>query len=109
MTLKSTLEVIKVVPQKSSKTNNKPGDWSRKWLLKLHLQKCVVLKLGIRNKESEARHLITEKTYNGGDFTQLLPDSDTEKDLGVVVNNQLSFEQFVAKHTKLLRVTGYSE
>jgi hypothetical protein len=71
-------------------------EWSNKWLLRFHPEKCHVLKLG--SKKSEAVYVMKGKR-GGEDYTVQLEESEVEKDLGVFVDNNLTFKEHVAKST----------
>ena len=75
----------------------KIGDWSTKWQLPFNVDKCKVMHIGHRNPQS---------SYN------LLGNSiectDTEKDLGVVISNDLKFsKQCIEAEKKAQRMLGY--
>ena len=76
--------------------------WSDKWLLAFHPDKCHTIKLG--KTKSEAEYYLMQK--NGK--KTILQESIIEKDLGVIVDNQLSFQNqistAVAKANKVLGV-----
>ena len=76
---------------------SKLEDWSDRWLLKFHPQKCSVIKLG--NNRSEALYRMTTKGRDGTNITLVLAESDVEKDLGVTIDNKLSFKQHVTNCT----------
>ena len=76
-------------------------DWSDKWMLKFHPDKCCVLKIGKEN----------DNKYEMGDVTKgsriTLKETEQEKDLGVVVDNKLSFSNHIAQATaKANRMIG---
>jgi hypothetical protein len=71
-------------------------EWSNKWLLRFHPEKCHVLKLG--SKKSDAVYVMKGKR-GGEDYTVKLEESEVEKDLGVFVDNKLTFKEHVAKST----------
>ena len=72
-------------------------DWSKKWLLLFHPDKCVHMCLGNNNNN----------TYDMGDHK--LAHSDCEKDLGVHIDHKLSFEKHINetinKANKILAIT----
>ena len=71
-------------------------DWSATWLMHFHPEKCKVLRLG--------RHK-TNIQYCMNNV--ILEEIEAEKDLGVLVDNQLSFKSHVASITATwLRPTG---
>ena len=62
-------------------------EWSNTWMLKFHPDKCKVMKLGSKiNKDQMVN-------YKMG--AQDLDFSDMEKDLGVHIDNKLSFESHI--------------
>ena len=61
--------------------------WSEKWLLAFHPEKCKVLRLGNRDKDSIAY------CYKMGDAE--LMETTCEKDLGVQIDNKLSFSDHI--------------
>ena len=68
-------------------------DWSTKWLLKFHPDKCKVMR--IRNKRKAVdTHSYTMKTYEGSETTLEIVDS--EKDIGVNVDSHLTFEKHIS-------------
>ena len=79
--------------------------WTEDWLLRFHPQKCSVLKLGA--KKTEARYFMKSKDANGMDCTIQLQESESEKDLGITIDNKLSFKQHVHQCTaKANRTVG---
>ena len=71
-------------------------DWSEKWLMSFHPEKCKVLKIG-RQKSSVQ--------YNINNV--ILEETEAEKDLGVIIDNQLSFKSHIASVTaKANKVVG---
>ncbi|GFS20023.1 hypothetical protein ElyMa_005046500 [Elysia marginata] len=58
-----------------------------------------ILRLG--NKKSEARYLMTAANDDGGDVTQQLAESDSEKDYGVVLDKKLTFKQHIEQCTSM--------
>jgi hypothetical protein len=84
---------------------DKLQQWSDDWLLRFHPQKCRVLKLGAKN--SEANYYMKSKDANGDDCILKLAESEAEKDLGVMIDNKLSFKQHVSQATsKANRTVG---
>ena len=76
-------------------------EWSNKWLLKFHPDKCCVLKIGKGN----------ENEYQMGDTRKgtriSLKETQGEKDLGVFIDNKLSFKDHTAQVTaKANRMVG---
>ncbi len=68
-------------------------DWSTKWLLKFHPDKCKVLR--VRNKGKKVDNVsYSMKTYDGS--VTKLEIVDREKDIGVSVDSHLSFEHHIS-------------
>jgi len=72
--------------------------WSNQWLLKLNVDKCKVLSIGIRNT--------TDFTYYLGDVNDRieLERTSSMKDLGVIIDCKLKFQD----HIKLKINKAYS-
>ena len=84
---------------------NKLQNWSNTWLLKFHPQKCSVMKLG--PQKSDATYYMTSKNEKGELQRVTLKESTKEKDLGVVIDENLNFKEHVAQATnKANRMTG---
>ena len=84
---------------------NKLQNWSDRWLLKFHPQKCSVMKLG--HKTSEAEYHMLGKDKEGAKCILTLSESEAEKDLGVMIDHHLNFKQQVTQcTTKANRVVG---
>ena len=66
--------------------------WSKEWLIKFHPNKCHVLTMG---KPSKIKHV---HAYAIGD--SVLERVSSEKDLGVVFDNTLSFEERIVNKVK---------
>jgi len=64
-------------------------EWSTKWQLPFNAGKCKVLHLGRNN---------TKATYTLG--SQELQETEEEKDLGVIVDNKLTFHSNAATATR---------
>jgi len=64
-------------------------DWSQEWQLKFNKDKCKVLHLGTNNQEY--KYVFNDPASSP--FT--IRTSTAEKDLGVVVDNKLSFDQHI--------------
>jgi hypothetical protein len=75
--------------------------WANKWLLRFHPLKCKVLRLGRRPPEFEY-------TMHGPNADKItLAETDSEKDLGVYIDNQLSFRTHIDEITsKANRIAG---
>ena len=77
---------------------NELEQWSNTWLLKFHPDKCKVLSIG--RFEDGAGYYYTL-------FGQLLEHIDEEKDVGVMIDSELSFENHInAKVSKANQVMG---
>ncbi|KAK7108399.1 hypothetical protein V1264_016145 [Littorina saxatilis] len=96
---------VEGAPQTLQKDLDSLQDWSQQWLMNFHPEKCHVLKLG--NKRSEAIYYMTGTDASGEARSIALEESDFEKDLGVYVDNNLSFNKHVAlSAAKANRVMG---
>ena len=62
--------------------------WADKWQMRFHPQKCKVMRIGTNHPEFE--YTMTENQV-----TTVLEMSQVEKDLGVLVDNKLTFQQHV--------------
>ena len=77
---------------------HKLEEWSKKWLLKFHPEKCKVLSLG--RYEDGAGYYYTL-------FDQLIEHIDEEKDIGVMIDSELTFESHItAKVKKANQIMG---
>ena len=84
---------------------NSLQEWSDKWLLRFHPEKCHVLKLG--SSKSSATYSMTITAPDGTSQTQELEETQVEKDLGVHVDNDLSFRTHITQAaSKANRVLG---
>jgi hypothetical protein len=88
---------------------NRLQEWSDKWLLKFHPEKCSVLKIG--REKSEATYYMNKKETNSENVQEtksiVLGVSEVEKDLGVMIDSKLSFKDHVAYNTaKANRMVG---
>ena len=80
-------------------------DWSKKWCLGFHPDKCHVVKLGSTRSEEIYTMAGTSEVDEG--FEIVLAENEVEKDLGVHIDNRLSFKQHVAQSTaKANKVVG---
>ena len=78
--------------------------WSNKWQLKFHPEKCCVLKLG---RERETEYFMNIKDKDGNRIKVKLKEVQAEKDLGVTIDKVLSFKRHVELATsKANRVIG---
>ena len=76
--------------------------WSDDWLLVFHPQKCSTMKLG--RTKSEGTYFMINPEDN---TVTKLPESSLAKDLGVLVDDQLTFKEHIATATaKANRVLG---
>ena len=66
--------------------------WSNNWQLPFNISKCKLLYLGIDNPEFQ--YVLTN-----GNETSTLEEAEKEKDLGIVFDNCLHFEQHVSDCT----------
>ena len=76
-------------------------DWSNKWSVKFHPEKCKVLSLGNRPPEDiPTLHLYSQ--HSNGTLEEIpLQETTSEKDIGVFIDNKLSFtDQINTKTTK---------
>lgn len=70
--------------------------WSKKWLLRFHPQKCCVMRIGSAQEESFIYKMEEE-----------LREVKHEKDLGVIIDNNLSFDEHLAeKVNKANKIVG---
>ena len=80
-------------------------DWSKKWSLKFHPEKCHVVKLG--STSSEAIYTMSGTNEADEGFEIILTENEVEKDLGVNIDSKLSFRQHIAQATaKANKVVG---
>ena len=80
---------------------NRLSDWSDEWLLKFNTSKCSVMHLGHNNP----RHTYRMRDNDGED--RVLEETELEKDLGLHIDNKLSFRQHVNQaETKGNRILG---
>ena len=68
--------------------------WSNKWQLKFHPEKCYVLKLG---RERETEYFMNSKDKDGNPIRVKLKEIQAEKDLGVTIDKVL----FLKRHVEL--------
>jgi hypothetical protein len=75
-------------------------DWSNKWLLKFNPKKCEVLHLGSNNKKYQY-------AMKENELRTILDDTTLEKDLGVLISQDLKIaEQCNKAAKKAMRVLG---
>ena len=72
--------------------------WSDTWLLKFHPQKCSVMKLG--GQKSVTTYHMIGKDQEGNSTRVTLKETASEKDLGVLIDDRLTFKDHVAQSTK---------
>jgi ribonuclease P/MRP protein subunit RPP40 len=68
-------------------------DWADKWLLKFNSGKCKVLHLGKHNNHFDY-------FMKDGTTIKLLESTKCEKDLGVIVDTELNFQEHIAQVVK---------
>jgi hypothetical protein len=68
--------------------------WATKWLLIFHPGKCKVMRIGSKVTPAINYHMTTNEN------TMTLDWSSLEKDLGVLVDSQLNFEEEIATRVK---------
>jgi hypothetical protein len=69
--------------------------WSTDWQLRFHPQKCSVLRVG--NPRDSTVYTMIGRNEQGEECTIELNESEVERDLGVMVDNGLSFKNHVAQ------------
>ena len=67
--------------------------WSDKWLLKFHPDKCKHLEIGQKNNQSQYKLNINSKDH-------ILEKVTEEKDIGVLIDTKLSFENHISQKIK---------
>ena len=83
---------------------DKLTNWSDKWQLKFHPDKCCVLKLG---QDRGTEYYMNTRDKDGSTTRVKLKETHVETDLGVAIDRTLSFKQHVAQATlKASRVVG---
>ena len=79
--------------------------WSKAWLLKFHPLKCQVLKLG--KTKSAHNYTMSSTSETGESTTIVLNQCHHEKDLGVIIDENLSFKEHVMQATsKANKIVG---
>ena len=68
--------------------------WSQKWMLKFHPDKCKIMRIGQRHRE----HTYSMKTSDGQ--TTEIKKTTAEKDLGVTIDNRLTFSEHINNTVK---------
>ena len=66
---------------------NKVVAWTNTWLMRLNVSKCKVMHLGKRNSQ----HNYLMSSNYGGKLSILIEKTKEEKDLGVLISNNLKF------------------
>ena len=86
--------------QKIQEDLNRLQSWAKKWQLRFHPQKCTVLSLG-RNRYEYEYHMVSANEVVP------LDKPDYEKDLGVLIDRGLTFEEHINHIVKKAnRLTG---
>ena len=81
--------------------------WSETWQLRFHPDKCKVLSLGNRPPEDKPKLHLYVREDNGSLKESPLEETVSEKDIGVIIDNKLSFrEQIDTKATKANTIMG---
>ena len=74
--------------------------WSKYWLLSLNINKCVALNLKMIDSPSSDYFINTEsRNYK-------LQNVASTKDLGVIIDNKLTFNEHIRKDKKANRMLG---
>ena len=63
--------------------------WSEKWLLRFHPDKCKRMKISVK-KEKEKQY-----EYSLKEGLNPMEETKAEKDIGVIIDNKLSFEDHI--------------
>ena len=71
-------------------------EWSNKWLLKFHPDKCV--SMTINTKKEGKTYTMGEHNYTMGGHT--LSESNLEKDIGVSIDRNINFDMHINKIVK---------
>jgi hypothetical protein len=71
--------------------------WSSDWQLNFHPEKCCVMRFGRCNEEQT--YYMRSKSSDGSECSHALAVSEAERDLGVVIDNRLTFRNHVAQAT----------
>ena len=66
--------------------------WSVTWQLRFHPEKCHVLRVGT----CSINYIYTMPTYTGAEDV-ILQVNNSEKDLGVIIDNHLNYREHTAK------------
>ena len=86
---------------------NELQNWSNKWLLKFHPQKCKSMTIHSRYREHPDTEYYLEKTVDGDIERIQLEKVKQEKDLGVTTDDTLTFEKhMLEKVSKANQIMG---
>jgi ribonuclease P/MRP protein subunit RPP40 len=69
-------------------------EWSNTWLLKLNIKKCMLLRLSTGDLKYDSKYIL-----NNSGNPEELKEVNNMKDLGVIIDNKLSFKEHVAEKT----------
>ena len=84
---------------------NRLQKWSDTWLLKFHPDKCKVMKIHRGNKANNRKYYM--KKVNSNTEDKELEQVSKEKDLGIITDEQLTFEEHIqTKVNKATKVMG---
>ena len=82
------------------------NEWSSDWQMRFHPEKCSVMRIG--NPKTERRYHMKSRNTQGKQTEVVLAESEMEKDLGVLIDKELTFKnhihQATAKANKILGV-----
>ena len=70
-------------------------DWSRDWLLSFHPEKCCFMRIG--QPTADTSYSMKEMDNEGETKRHRLTQTETERDLGVTIDNKLSFKNHIAQ------------
>jgi hypothetical protein len=70
---------------------DKLTEWSQTWMLRFHPEKCKQMHLGKHNPDPEFKYRILDNN---------LEKVTDEKDIGVIIDNNLSFEKHISEKCK---------
>ena len=86
--------------------NNLQG-WSNKWLLRFHPDKCKVMTISRKKKQDQKKYTMRKQFGNNIYTDHILDQVEKEKDLGVTVDCNLSFEHHILeKVSKVNQMMG---
>ena len=72
-------------------------DWSRDWLLSFHPEKCCFMRIG--QSTVDTSYSMKEMDNKGDIKRHRLAETEAERDLGVTIDNKLSFKNHIAQAT----------